>query len=93
MKWLLLVIPVALRAYLAGMFEGVLIRSDPMFVNERGIVQDAACTYSSGFETATVLIIGEPGGASCEWHYRYGSAAVCDRSDLKPGVCQLASGQ
>jgi hypothetical protein len=86
----LLAVPVALAAYFAGMFEGVLIRSNPMLVNERGIVQDAACTYSSGFETATVLIIGQAGGASCPWLYRYGSAAICDRSDLKSGVCQLA---
>lgn len=69
--------------------HGVLIRSDPMLVNAKRIVTDAACVYTSGLRSATVFVIGQSTGAECRLFYEFGSLAPCPKaSDLPPGSCQ-----
>ena len=87
-RWLMAV-PLAGWVYLLGTSQGVLIREDPMFVNEHGLIQDVACIYSSGIVTASLVRAGELNGASCTRLYTFGSAPPCDVHHLiSSGLCQ-----
>ena len=90
MKWLwLLSIPLAGWFFLIATSHGVLIRDDPMLVNENKVITDAACVYSSGLRTATILIIGDQAGAECNLVYKFGSLPFCQAAgELPPGSCQ-----
>jgi len=81
MKWRwLLVAPIIGWVSLVGTSRGLLIRYDPMFMNDSRVITDAACTYSSGLRTATVFVIGDPRGADCARLHKFGSISPCPSS-------------
>jgi hypothetical protein len=72
---------------------GILIRPDPMWVGDNGVIEDMACDYATVLKTATVFIIGDKRGARCASFYRFGSIAPCvGATDLPPGACLWSQG-
>ncbi len=91
MKWSIAAVLLAAGAYLFATSQGILVRNHAIFVNSDRVVTDAACTYSSGLRTETVLITGDPGGAACPPLYKFDSIATC-RGFGVPGTCQQRRG-
>jgi len=43
-----------------------------MYANDKGVVEDAACTYFVGWRLKTIYLQGQVRGASCRrWGYVY----------------------
>jgi len=84
-----LFVPVGLWALLITTSRGVLVRYDPMFVTDDNVITDAACTYSSGLRSATILVTGQPRGAECSRLLRFGSIPICQGEHYPtPGQCE-----
>jgi hypothetical protein len=86
--WAAVVVGLVGWVYLITTSQGLLLRYDPLYVNEGGVIQSAACTYTSGIETMTVCVIDDPKGATCPHVYKFGSIPLCvNFRNPSPGVC------
>jgi hypothetical protein len=50
----------------------ILLREDPMYVNEANVMEDVACIYFTGLTFRTILITGRAEGAECQrlWSFK-----------------------
>jgi hypothetical protein len=77
--------------YLNVTSQGLLLRADPMFVDDRGVIEHMACVYYSALKSETVYVIHNREGAECAEIYKFGSIPLCvGYPHLTPGMCSWA---
>jgi hypothetical protein len=85
----MLLVPLVGSLFLLATTFGLRVRTTPVFVNRLGLIEDIACTYTSGLATVEVLVRGEQNGARCSIYYRYGSSVPCEAgTTFRYGLCE-----